>query len=471
MSTRDVLPSNPDMEMAVLGCALLDETWAYELVRQVPATAFYDKRNRLIYEATAEITARGGAVDLNTVAEALRRKGQLDEIGGAVYITDCLDRPSAPAMFLEYLTPVRECAGYREIITGLEVALHQAKSDGTRPPRETIDEIAATMLKVQEQISLVTAHRSSLEDQIDHFIAQVRAQWDRESIYRTHLHVLDARGFIEPETLIAVGGWPSHGKSVLAWQLVLTLLEQGVPCAVFSTEMSASRYIRRGCCYYAGLDNRLFRWSRAGMSPQDEMRLPDYERAMAAFRARTKEAPLCIVDGEFGVVDVRATIRKLKAEHSSDFAFVVIDAFQDLVTTPKRGSDRRHELDEWLVRLNEIVRTTGVCMLICSHLLKRPEVQRRPVENDLKETGMLAHKADKVAFVHYPFKWEPVPEKLHGLEVQIAKDKDGAMSPWKTLYFRPEMHRLFNTETEHAEWLGPAQQDLVDGGEDGDVPF
>ena len=419
----------------------------------------------------AEITARGGAVDLNTVDEVLRRKGQLDEAGGAVHMTDCMDRPSTSSRFPDYVGPVRDCAAYREIVTGLTQALHRVRSNGAHPLREMIDEIAAEVLKVQEQVSLGTMHRDSLEDQINHFAAQVRTQWDRESVYLTHLSVLDKRGLIEPETLIALGGWPSHGKSVLAWQIVLTLLEQHVPCAVFTTEMAASRYIRRGCCYYAGLDNRLFRWSRAGMSAQEEMRLPDYERAMAAFKARMQGAPLRIIDAEFGVAEVRATIRKLEAEHKSDFAFVVIDAFQDLVTTPKRASDTRHELDEWLVQLNEIVRTTGVGMLICSHLLKRPETQRRPVENDLKETGMLAHKADKIVFLHYPFKWDPAPEKFHQLEVQIAKDKDGATSPWKMLYFRPEMARLFNEERAYKEWFAPAGQTQLAETIEDEVPF
>jgi hypothetical protein len=84
------LPYSEEAEQSVLGSMLLDRATVARVVEQLRPEDFYRNANRRIFEALAELHARGEPADLVTVTDRLRETGRLDEAGGAGYVTKLL---------------------------------------------------------------------------------------------------------------------------------------------------------------------------------------------------------------------------------------------------------------------------------------------------------------------------------------------------------------------------------------------
>lgn len=94
-------PQAPELEEAVLG-ALMIEKDAYSLVSEIlRPESFYEHRNQLIYAAITDLAIQQKPIDILTVTEQLRSRGDLDEVGGPFYITQ-LSGKVASSAHIEY---------------------------------------------------------------------------------------------------------------------------------------------------------------------------------------------------------------------------------------------------------------------------------------------------------------------------------------------------------------------------------
>lgn len=87
----DVPPHSPEAEQATLGAMLLDQEAIPKVRALLQPEDFYLDAHRRIFEAIVELFGRGEAVDLIAITDRLRDKGQLDDVGGAGYVTSLLD--------------------------------------------------------------------------------------------------------------------------------------------------------------------------------------------------------------------------------------------------------------------------------------------------------------------------------------------------------------------------------------------
>ena len=94
-------PQAPELEEAVLG-ALMIEKDAYSLVSEIlRPESFYEHRHQLIYAAITDLAIQQKPIDILTVAEQLRSRGNLEEAGGPFYITQ-LSGKVASSAHIEY---------------------------------------------------------------------------------------------------------------------------------------------------------------------------------------------------------------------------------------------------------------------------------------------------------------------------------------------------------------------------------
>src|SRR3990170_6186104 len=86
-----VPPHNLEAEQSVLGSMLLERDAIARVVELVRPEDFYRDAHRKIFEVVVELFERGEPADLVSVTERLRSKGQLDDMGGAAYVTALLN--------------------------------------------------------------------------------------------------------------------------------------------------------------------------------------------------------------------------------------------------------------------------------------------------------------------------------------------------------------------------------------------
>jgi len=122
-SIERVPPQNLDAEQGVLGSMLLDRDAIARVVELLRAEDFYRDAHRRIYETMTELFERGEPVDLITVTDRLRDKGQLDDVGGAAYITSLLNSVPTAANVEYYARIVLQKSMLRQLIAaGTQIA-------------------------------------------------------------------------------------------------------------------------------------------------------------------------------------------------------------------------------------------------------------------------------------------------------------------------------------------------------------
>jgi replicative DNA helicase len=83
-----VPPQAKELEEAVLGAIMLEKSAFDSLVdTNLKPECFYVEANQIIFTAMMDMQQRGVPIDILTVVEELKRKEQLDFVGGPYYVT------------------------------------------------------------------------------------------------------------------------------------------------------------------------------------------------------------------------------------------------------------------------------------------------------------------------------------------------------------------------------------------------
>jgi replicative DNA helicase len=86
-----VVPHSREAEEAVLGAVLINPEAYYEVSQFLRPEDFYILRHRWLWEAFMRLQERRAPIDFLTVVEELDQVGQLNELGGPVYITTLIN--------------------------------------------------------------------------------------------------------------------------------------------------------------------------------------------------------------------------------------------------------------------------------------------------------------------------------------------------------------------------------------------
>jgi replicative DNA helicase len=84
-------PQNVEAEKAVLGSVLVDREMMSTVTEIVQGADFYSPLHETIYTALVTLWERGEPLDKITLAEELKQRGLLDNIGGMAYISSLMD--------------------------------------------------------------------------------------------------------------------------------------------------------------------------------------------------------------------------------------------------------------------------------------------------------------------------------------------------------------------------------------------
>ena len=86
-----MVPHNVEAEEAVLGSLLIDPEALFRVSPFLKGEDFYIQKNTWIYEAILALHERREPIDFVTLSDELERRTQLEEVGGAAYITHLIN--------------------------------------------------------------------------------------------------------------------------------------------------------------------------------------------------------------------------------------------------------------------------------------------------------------------------------------------------------------------------------------------
>lgn len=436
-----VPPHSLEAEQSVLGAILLDRDALLQVAEVLRVEDFYREAHRLIYSACLDLEARGEAVDLLTVTEELRRRGELEAVGGASYLTTLTTVVPSVANAGHYARIVAQKAALRQLIqVAHRIAERAYDEDGD--VIEIIDEAERLILQVAGG-----RYREGFVS-IKEVLVNTFQQLERVASHKGEVTGLPTfsdldrlLSGLQPSDLIICAARPGMGKTSFCLNIAQNVaVKKKVPVAIFSLEMSRDQVVQRMLAAEAMVEQHRL---RTGYLKED-----DWARLVSA-ASLLAEAPIYIDDTPaITVMEVRAKARRLQAE--CGLGLVVIDYLQ-LMQAHRRVDNRQQEIALISRALKALARELNVPVLVLSQLNRGVEQRqdKRPVMADLLESGAIEADADVIIFLYRPQYYDPDTDKKGIAEVIVAKHRNGPVGTVE-MAFLPEFTKFVDLAPEPA---------------------
>ena len=390
-----VPPQAMDVEVAVLGAMLIEKEAISKAIEILDDTAFYKPAHQSIYRAMMALFERSEPVDLITMTEELRRRGELEKIGGEYYLTELTSQISSAANVDYHAHIVLEKALMRQLIHSSSEVINRAYSE-TEDALGLLDEAEQKIFDISEQrmkksfVSMNTAVHKTMD-----VLQSIHGKHSGVTGVPAGFADLDGlTGGFQQSDLIIVAGRPSQGKTALALSIARNAsVLHDIPIGIFSLEMSVQQLVMRLMCAEARVDAHKV---RTGRLPEDEW------KKLSTSVGRLYKAKIFIDDTPgLGILELRAKARRLKVEH--DVGLVIVDYLQ-LMQGPKNAQSREQEISAISRSLKALAKELNLPVVALSQLNRAVETRgdKRPALSDLRESGAIEQDADVVIFVHRP---------------------------------------------------------------------
>jgi replicative DNA helicase len=418
-------PQAVEVEEQIIGAMLLEKEAIPKVIEVLDDAAFHSEKNKRIFQAIIALFERSEPADSITVAEELRRRGQLDVIGGEAYLVELTMRVTSAANVEYHARIVLEKALLRRLITESS-SLSSRAYNPTEDAFDLLDQAEQAIFKISEWrlkknfLSMDKAVHDTLE-----MLESIHGKHEGVTGVPTGFRELDTlTGGWQNSDLIIIAGRPSCGKTAFALSLAANAaMHKNKPTGVgiFSLEMSTRQLVMRLLCAEARVDAHAV---RTGRLPDD-----DWKR-LSIGAGRLAKANIFIDDSaSLGILELRAKARRLKAEQN--VGLIIIDYLQ-LMQGPRTAENREKEISAISRSLKALAKELDIPVVALSQLSRAVEgrTDKRPILSDLRESGAIEQDADLVAFVHRPEMYtDPKSEKMEEVqgkaEIIVGKQRNG----------------------------------------------
>jgi replicative DNA helicase len=427
-SSQDIhrtLPHSLEAEQGVLGSMLISPREIIaECVEKINEEYFYVPAHQTVYVVLVELWNAGQGIDLITFTQVLRDRNVLETVGCAAFITSLFTFVPTAANVTYYLEIVRDKYILRQIIA--------ACTESVRRSFEEQDEVNNLLDEVEQKIFSVgedrfKGHVLTMKDQVMEAIEAIEQLYERRggiTGISTGFAELDrmTNGLHESE-MIVIAARPSMGKTALAMNITEHVaINEKLPVAVFSLEMSSQQLVQRLLCSRARVNLQKV---RDGFLAERDF------PSLTAAASKLAEAQIFIDDtAGLSILELRAKARRLKAQ--KNIKLIVVDYLQLLRSTTRRAQDNRQlEISEISAGLKGLAKELKIPIIVIAQLNRQPEARTggKPRLSDLRESGSIEQDADLVGLLVRPEIYEEDEdaraEKAGEAELIIAKQRNG----------------------------------------------
>jgi replicative DNA helicase len=435
-----VPPQSIDAEKSLLGAVLIDDEVLADATEFVHVGDFYDKRHSIVFGGMMRLYEKHKPVDLLTLTDELKRKKELEIVGGSAYLTE----------LTTYVPTAAHAASYAEIVAQKAVRRRLIKASGDISELGYDEETTTQELLERAEAELFSVSDQSLKQDVVSLESILTESFDRmEELHRNKGQLRGIRtGYrdldnmtagLQRSDLIILAARPAMGKTTLVTNLaynVATIAKE--PVLFFSLEMSKEQLVDRMLADASGVDA----WNiRTGnLSDDDFAKLSEAMGEMA-------EAPIFIDDTPgLSVLEMRTKARRVN--HDSRLGLIIVDYLQLLQSNGNHQGNRVQEVSEISRGLKLIARELNVPLIALSQLSRSVESRTPPIPQlaDLRESGSIEQDADIVSFIYRPGYYEPEnPDVQNITELIIAKHRNGPVGK-VDLYFHPERLRFMSLD-------------------------
>lgn len=415
-------PRSVEAEKCLLGCLMLDKEAINKVVDFLKPEDFYKGIHNQIFQAMVELFEKQEPIDLLSSTTRLEEKNLLEEIGGASYLSECVNSVPTASNVVNYAKIVRKKKVLRDLI--------QASQEINSLAFEEAEDIDLLLDKAESRIFSI-AQRSLIQEfsPVADSLEEAWTRIDELSRQRGRLRGLPT-GFssldnilagLQKSDLLILASRPALGKSSLALNFAYYIAtHEKIPVGFFSLEMSRDQIIDRLIAAQANVDLWRLRTGRLSGEGQDN----DFSRIRKALQVLS-DAPIYIDDSAGpNILQIRAMARRLQAQHG--LGLVVVDYLQ-LMESRNPNLSIVQQVTEISKSLKGLAKELNVPVLALSQLSRAVEQRTRHIPRlaDLRESGSIEQDADVVMFIHREDRYNTNTLRKGIADIIVAKHRNG----------------------------------------------
>ena len=412
-------PQSLMAEEALLGGVMLENSALSQVADYVREEDFYRPGNREIFKTILTLSKNSEPIDLVTVADQLKQRQKLDEVGGSGYLSSLVDNVHTAANLMAYARIVKN----KSLLRGL---IHTA-TDIVEQSYGEVEDVDLLVDNAEKAILDVARTKNQSEiTPIDEIVKSSFAAID--AAYRSNTTITGVpTGFtgidnltcgFQRSDLIIIAGRPSMGKTSLALNIAHNTAanpDTVSRVAFFSLEMSKEQLVTRMLCSQSEINAQTIR--RGLLKDEDWPRLSEAAAVVS-------DLPIYIDDtAAISVMEMRAKARRLKNGQGLDM--VVVDYLQLMRGD---GESREREISEISRSLKAMAKELDIPVVALSQLNRSVEsrIDKRPQLSDLRESGAIEQDADVIMFVYRDEVYnKDNPENAGLAEILVRKQRNG----------------------------------------------
>ena len=435
---KRVLPHSVEAEQSVIGSMLMDREAIIAASEIITADDFYQHQYGVMFEAMVELFNENRPVDLITLQNRLKEKDVPPEVSSLDFVRDIITTVPTSANVKSYANIVREKAVLRRLIKVNEDIANTCYAG--KEPLETIlattEKTVFDLLQSRNSGDFVPIRQVAM-NVLEKIEEASKNQGTVTGIPTGFIDLDYKTSGLQPSDFILIAARPSMGKTAFVLNLVDHIaVKKGLPCMVFSLEMSKEQLVNRMLAMESNVDSQKLRTGTLSDSDWD---------AVVEGIGVIGNSKLIIDDTPgISIMELRSRCRKMKLEYG--LSVVIIDYLQLMSGSGKgSGDNRQQEISEISRSLKALARELSAPVIALSQLSRACETRQdhRPMLSDLRESGAIEQDADVVMFLYRDDYYNKDTDMPNIAEVIIAKQRNGPIGT-VNLVWRPEFTKFAN---------------------------
>lgn len=410
-------PRNLKAERALLGSLIIDPSALYRVDQHLKSPGdFWLGRHGIIYRAIRDLDRRRDRVDYVTILDALEKRGELEEIGGAAYLSSLATVVPSALHAEAYAMRVAEAAVRRRMIHAAEMAVRLAWQedrdlDSVRMEARTALDDAIDTAATADALNTSDAVQI-LYEQVEQYAANPLKDGEVRGL---------STGLIDLDRMLGglgagfylVGGVQHTGKTAFAQQLAANIARRGEAVLFFSMEHTAEYMFHRLASAEAEISIRDI---QAGLEGNE---LAAYYDVLDSI----SDWPIEVIGRRLTLSQIEAEIRDRKRD---GLRLAVVDNIEIASTSIQQRQDyvRFRDAAYWLLSIAQESDLPIITTMQIGTKAVAARNDNKPNIGDLYGADGPSQAASVVLLLHRNDRWIfDESEKDHLIECTCWKDK------------------------------------------------
>ena len=383
----------------MLGALLIDNDAWDVIAGMLAPDAFYFSPHRMIWASIKRMIEARRQADVLTVAEDLTSRGEIETVGGVLYLHSLADSTPSAANIRVYASIVKDRMQLRWMANFADQLRKRVVEANGTDAQFLLDQASQQLALIGSAAAGQRGTLRPFSDALTELMvvldqAATQAQKTGVAGIPSGFDDLDrVLGGFKPGQLVVIAGRPAMGKTAIAVNIAEHIAFQTKrPSAIFTMEMGQAEMAARVVSSMTRIHGLRLSHGRLSAGEFD---------TVGAVLPQAMQAPLYICeDGSLTLAELSAGVRRFKRQ-AGEIGAIVIDYF-GLMAVERPSGNHAQDLGLISKGIKALAKEVGAPVLLLAQLNRELEKRgnKRPVLSDLRDSGCLEQDADIVLMVY-----------------------------------------------------------------------